>query len=105
MQDLKDSRRQPLRLKHKTVIWHDFAQNCIKMKEIGLRAGARPLDSPMIEWLDWHDIINDFSKEVILSKHFMSLKIQMSRIFWLELTSENRFTITMTLRYILQYLK
>ena len=42
IQDFPDGRGcQPLDLGQKPIIWQDFAKNCMKMKEFGLREGTR----------------------------------------------------------------
>ena len=48
IQDFSDRGRQPLNLGQKAIIWQDFTENCMRMKEIGPRGGMCPWRSPWI---------------------------------------------------------
>ena len=70
-------RRQPLILEQKPTIWQDFAENCIKMKEIGPR--ARVPSTPWIcQWIELMNISNLFSLEIIKILHLLNARLQNS---------------------------
>ena len=48
IQDFPDRGHQPLNLGQKAIIWQDFTENCMRMKEIGPRGGMCPWHSPWI---------------------------------------------------------